>query len=80
MGGKHRQVVAAGRQERRPKKSGRALHDRAIEGREKRVQREREAKLTGENGGRWVVGPGGGRNRMNNPENGRRNFGAEGLD
>ena len=27
-----------------------------------------------------MVGPGGGENEMNDPEKGRRNFGAEGLD
>ena len=49
-------------------------------GGKKRVQRDREASLTGEIWGQWEIGPGGGRNGMNDPENGRRNCGEEGLD
>ena len=31
-------------------------------------------------GGRWGIGLGGGRNRINDPEKARRNCGAEGID
>ena len=49
-------------------------------GGKKRVQRYIEAESTGERWGEIGDSSGGGRNGRNDPENDRRNFGAEGRD
>ena len=67
MGGKRRQAVAAGRQERRP--GGRSLRDRAREcgGRSVCKDIDKQRQQVKERG-RYGIGIGGGRNGMNDPD------------